>query len=207
MYAILRIKKMKTKQQLKNQIGHASRSMFVSNADAEAAKLNHCLVPTDYKEYLSELDSLKKRRNSVIGVDIFLGASPQFFDAIAANDGRQKYFDWITANKEFLAEEFGERNIKGLYLHRDETTPHFQALILPQVGESLNASKWFNGREALQGLQDRYAQKMQKFGLQRGLSGSKAKHTDIKKYYARVNEMIGKESLLKRNGAKVAMGL
>lgn len=192
MYAILRTKKLKTKQQLKNQMGHASRSMRVSNANTDAAKLNHCIVQSDYDAYVSELDTLKKRRNSVIGIDIFLGASPEFFGS-ALQESRQKYLDWITANKEFLEEEFGANNIRGLYVHRDEQTPHIQALIIPRVEQRLNAGKWLNGREALQHLQDKYAQKMQTFGLQRGVCGSKAKHTDIKKYYARVNEIMKKE--------------
>jgi hypothetical protein len=80
-----------------------------------------------------------------------------------------------------------------MILHRDETTPHLTAFVVPVHPETgkLNASHWLDGREKLQDLQDSYAEAVATHGLERGIAGSKAKHTTVKQFYGAMHSDVG----------------
>ena len=52
----------------------------------------------------------------------------------------------------------------------------------------LNAKKWLGGRAKMSQMQSDFADQVRDLGLERGIEGSKAKHTRIKEYYAKVNQ-------------------
>jgi len=53
---------------------------------------------------------------------------------------------------------------------------------------ALSAAHYLDGRDKLSRMQTEFAQAVgQKYGLERGIEGSKARHTTIKAYYARAN--------------------
>ena len=104
-------------------------------------------------------------------------------------------------------------------LHMDEKTPHIHATIVPIVtGERRKAKKEEqNGkkkyrkkstqdvrlcadvvmaRHKLKHYQDTYAQAMGKYGLQRGIDGSLAKHISTMQYY---KELIEQQDSLQEN--------
>ena len=120
-----------------------------------------------------------------------------------ANDDRQD--SWIDANLKWLKDTFGEENLVSCVLHMDEKTPHIHAAIVPIVtGERRKAKKeqedgkrkyhkkantvrlcaddLFN-RQTLIAYHDNYARVMAKYGLQRGVRGSEARHTTTTQYY------------------------
>lgn len=73
-------------------------------------------------------------------------------------------------------------------IHRDETTPHMYAYVVP-IDErgKLNCRAFYGEKEALSKMQTDFADKVGKqHGLERGLEGSRARHTEIRQYYARV---------------------
>ncbi len=97
------------------------------------------------------------------------------------------------------------RNVVAAHLHMDEKTPHIHAAIVPIVtGERRKAKKeqedgkrkyhkkantvrlcaddLFN-RQTLIAYHDNYARVMAKYGLQRGVRGSEARHTTTTQYY------------------------
>ncbi|KAA6306757.1 Plasmid recombination enzyme, partial [termite gut metagenome] len=102
---------------------------------------------------------------------------------------------------------FGADNVVSAVLHRDETTPHIHATVVPIVtGErrkakeekSTEGKKKYRkknpntarlcaddvmARDKLKGYQDSYARRMQAYGLQRGIEGSQAKHITTGQYY------------------------
>jgi hypothetical protein len=89
--------------------------------------------------------------------------------------------DWLKA-------KHGAENLLFAGVHRDETTPHMYAYIVPKVGDRLNARHYFGGAKALNELQTDFAARVGRVhGLERGLEGSKARHTSIKTYYGLVN--------------------
>ena len=75
-------------------------------------------------------------------------------------------------------------------IHRDETTPHLIAYVVPvdEATGKLNAKKWLGGRAKMSQMQSDFADQVRDLGLERGIEGSKAKHTRIKEYYAKVNQ-------------------
>lgn len=87
---------------------------------------------------------------------------------------------WVKDNKTFLEETYGAENILSMHLHLDETTPHLHAVIVPITKDGrLSAKAFINGRKSLAEQQTRYAELMSKFGMERGVSGSKTKHEQL----------------------------
>jgi hypothetical protein len=74
-------------------------------------------------------------------------------------------------------------------VHRDETSPHLVAYVVPLDDQGkLNAKAFLGGKAKLSAMQTDFADSVgRKHGLERGLEGSKATHTSIREYYGRVN--------------------
>jgi len=72
-------------------------------------------------------------------------------------------------------------------LHKDEQTPHIQALVVPiSDAGRLSAYTYTGGREKLGAMQDSYARAMEPLGLERGVKGSVDIHETIKEWYAKI---------------------
>ena len=74
-------------------------------------------------------------------------------------------------------------------------TPHMYAYVVPRDPESgrLNAKRWLGGARALRDMQTEFVQDVgQQHGLERGIEGSKAKHTTIKQHYAAISKPVPK---------------
>ena len=118
---------------------------------------------------------------------------------------------WIEANLRWLYVTFGKENLVSCVLHMDEKTPHIHATVIPIVTgerrkagqEEQNGKKKYRkknpqdvrlcaddvmARHRLKHYQDTYAQAMNKYGLQRGVDGSLAKHISTMQYYKQLVE-------------------
>lgn len=110
---------------------------------------------------------------------------------------------------EWLQDTFGKDNVVSAVLHMDEKTPHIHATVVPVVtGERRKAKEKKKPdepepkkyrkkpadtvrlcaddvmtRQNLECFQDTYAEKMQKYSLQRGIKGSDARHITTPQYY------------------------
>ena len=85
----------------------------------------------------------------------------------------------------------GAENVVYAGIHRDETTPHMYAYVVPRDPESgrLNAKRWLGGAKALRDMQSEFAEQVgRQHGLERGLEGSRSRHTTIQAYYGRVEK-------------------
>ncbi|PXV57131.1 plasmid recombination enzyme, partial [Dysgonomonas alginatilytica] len=127
--------------------------------------------------------------------------------------------NWCTDNIDWLKQTYGEKNLVSAVLHMDEKTPHIHATVVPIVtGErrkvkdiktqeinpdkkkykkkSKDASRLcaddVMARNKLKEYQNSYAEWMKPYGLDRGIDGSKAKHTETYEYY--------RELLIKNEG-------
>jgi hypothetical protein len=127
-------------------------------------------------------------------------------------DGRMN--EWCNDSMEWLHKTFGRENTVSAVLHMDETTPHIHATIVPIVtGERRKAKqKQTEGkrsyrkkadaarlcaddvlnRDKLIGYHDDYAKIMDKYGLQRGVRGSEARHVTTAQYYRDLKRQTGK---------------
>ncbi len=132
------------------------------------------------------------RKNAVLCVEMLLTASPEYFrpddPSRAGAYQPQRLEDFQQAVHQWLDEQYGDRIVRA-ELHLDEATPHIHAYLVPlDERGKLNCRGLFGGREKLSKFQDSYAEALSPLGLERGIKGSRAKHTDIKQYYAAVNK-------------------
>lgn len=148
----------------------------------------------------------KIRSNTIRELDIMLTGSHESLCEIAKD--KNKLGEWMKSNYEFVASEFGEKNIVSFALHLDEATPHIHVTVVPLTKDGrLSTKELLNGtdREAPKGehlrkMQDRYGEKMKPFGLERGISSkeTQVKHTTTKEYYREVEAAKQKLEPLKR---------
>ena len=121
-------------------------------------------------------------------------------------EGRLKA--WCADNLEWLRRTFGAENVVSAVLHMDEATSHIHAAVVPIVtGERRkirekktdepNKRRYRTksaarprlcaddvmSRVKLKEYQDTYAIAMAKYGLQRGIDGSKARHVTTQEFY------------------------
>ena len=191
MNCILGIKKLQTPQKLEKAFMHNYRKVEVPNADPEKKHLNEELVALAAKSYYAAyIDIIKgferrPRSDAVKAIDILLtyGKGEVVFDEDA----------WKRENIRWLWDTFGVENVISAVLHNDETTPHIHAIVVPVVSGRLNASHFLGGKNAMSDLQTSYADYMAQFGLERGLRNSRARHVDIKRFYAVLNAELAKE--------------
>ena len=187
MYCCVKLDKRKihTYGQLAQRIKHNTRNKEVTNSNGA---LNHNLIPYKTpKEAWAQVQSYLPRKNAILAREIVLIASPEWFASVSP----EQVAEWEQANLRWLIKKYGRDNIIGVVTHMDETTPHIQAIIVPDVDGKLNDRKLHNGRKMLAKMQDDYAKAMRRFGLVRGEPRLTPTAKDIQQYYQTVNE--GKE--------------
>jgi hypothetical protein len=114
----------------------------------------------------------------------------------------QRLQDWVLANRKFAEEMYGADNIVRFTLHLDETTPHIHCVIVNLTKDGrLSAKEILGNPKELQRKQDKYAEYMKPFGLERGLKDTGIQHENSQEYYKRVNASKNIENLdiYKRN--------
>jgi hypothetical protein len=103
----------------------------------------------------------------------------------------QKRNEWIQSNLNFIKSEFGEKNIVRFSVHRDEKTMHIHAVTVKITEDGrLSAKEIVGNKKVMQERQDRYADQMQKFGLERGIRNTGTKHENQQEFYARMEKAL-----------------
>lgn len=205
---------------------HIERTIHPKNADMARTHLNRELVQfpegvrnrTEAIAYRVETAGIKRKvgTNQVKAIRVLLTGSNKDMKQMEA-DGRLD--DWCHDNLQWLRETYGEQNLVSAVLHMDEKTPHIHATIIPIVAgerrkarqEEQNGKKKYRkknpqdvrlcaddimARHKLKHYQDTYAQAMGKYGLQRGVDGSLAKHISTSQYY---KELVEQQDSLQVN--------
>lgn len=192
-YAICRIQKIKSWGELGSSSKHTERTRETLNADPDITNIR--LIGANDKSlkelFFEKVGAQKYRCDAVLLVEILLSASPEYFRPdnpdVAGAYIPQRLEDFVDVCQTWLLDRYHDMVVRA-ELHVDESTPHIHAYIVPlnHIGK-LSARSLFNGRQKLSELQDSFARAVEHLGIERGVKGSKAKHTDIKKYYAAVN--------------------
>ena len=210
-YAVLHLEKAKGADGAMST--HIERTVHPKNADRMRTHLNRELVqfPEGVKNrtqaiaHRIETAGIRRKvgTNQVKAIRVLLTGSNKDMKQMEA-DGRLD--GWCNDNLKWLWETYGEQNLVSAVLHMDEKTPHIHATIVPIVtGErrkakqdEQNGKKKYRkkspqdvrlcaddvmARHRLKHYQDTYAQAMSKYGLQRGIDGSLAKHISTMQYY------------------------
>ena len=196
-HAIARIAKLKS-----GSVGasgqHTRRARETLNANPEIANIRFIGQPDSPD--LPSLETIVRerigdqtiRKNGVLCVEMLLTASPEYFrpndPSKAGYYEPERLADFQQAVHSWLDKEYGDRIVRA-ELHLDESTPHVHAYLVPlDERGKLNCRGLFGGREKLSQFQDSYANALSPLGLERGIKGSRAKHTTVKQYYAAVTK-------------------
>ena len=201
---ILRVKKFNSLQHLKTAASHDTRAFFTPNVDPEKSViiLAGATHPDDViKLTRQKIGSQKIRKNAVVGAEIILSASPEYFrpdnPASYGQWDESKLNLWEKASSQWLEQKLGD-NILQTSLHLDEATPHIHCLWVP-LNKQGKLSYWtteFGGtRDSLSKIQDSYAQAVEGLGIERGIKGSKTIHTKIQQYYENINQTFSMPEL------------
>ena len=191
---------------------HIERFVIPKNADPTRTHLNRKLItyPDGIKDRSAAIQrrleeaglTRKIGSNQVRAIRINVSGTHEDMERIE-KEGRLD--EWCTDNIRYFADLFGKENIVAAHLHRDEETPHIHVTLVPIVkGErkrrkrEKQVKKRYRKKPAdtvrlcaddimtrlkLKSYQDSYAVAMAKYGLQRGIEGSKARHKSTTQYY------------------------
>lgn len=190
-YLILRHKKLKTYGEIGGSLDHTYRLIDTPNADQSRLKLNENDFDkkTDVVQAIkNRIDQrVKERPGNVLCVEYMISASPDW----SGWGNKEKEIEFFNIQKERLIEKWGENNVISTHIHRDETTPHLIAYIVPfdEEKQTLNCKKWLGNKTLLAIEQTEAAEIVEHLGLSRGIKHSKAEHRTIKQHYEIVNQI------------------
>lgn len=138
-------------------------------------KLNH--FSKRVNDHIKENYKLDKkiRKDAVKAIEYIFTSDTQKMNEIFSDE--KLYKAWIKDNQEFLSEIYGMENIISMHLHADETTYHMEIVVVPITSDGrLNTKDFVNGKKDLSEQQTVYAERMEKYGMERGEKGSSARH-------------------------------
>ena len=194
---------------------HIARTKIPTNASPERTCLNEELIEfpeevadrTEAINYRLEHAGLTRKigTNQVRVIRVMLTGS---HDAMKRIEEEGRLPEWCADNLAWLRETFGAENVVSAVVHRDESTPHIHAAVVPIVtGERRKARTAASespgkrhyrpkstarprlcaddvmSRVRLKQYQDTYAAAMSKYGLERGIDGSEARHITTQEFY------------------------
>lgn len=189
-FAILRTQKLKSAVAVNRSLKHAFRDQETPNANEDLRAENSAYFSQSRAEALEKYaDRLpeKVRSNAVHCIEYLVTASPEAMQG-KDREAQDAYFQDAIA---WLQAKHGAENVIHAGIHRDETTPHLYAYVVPiDKKGALNCRAFLGGAKALSAMQSDFAASVgAKHSLERGLEGSKAKHTTIQHYYAKLESV------------------
>ncbi|MDY6901187.1 MAG: MobV family relaxase [Cyanobacteriota bacterium] len=194
-FSICRIQKIKSWGALARSETHTTREVYTPNANLQIKNLE---VVGDYdnldlvSKVKNKIGSQKYRSDAVLAVEMLLSASAEYFRPNAIYEGgsydKKRLDDFLDAVVKWLDNSWGDRIVKA-QLHLDEMTPHIHAYLVPlDERGKLNCKALFGTRAKMHQLQDSFANAVEHLGIVRGVKGSVATYTKVKKYYSAVNQ-------------------
>ena len=189
-YAIMRAKKLANMGSVAASMQHCYRERETHNADQERTPDNQHLGAKSTDEAMGKLRALlpeKRRKDAVLAVEYVMTASPEWF-ATATPEQEKAFFQ---QSLQWLADKYGADRIVTASIHRDETTPHLSAFVVPLTQDKrLSAKEFIGSRDKMRADQTTYAACVVDLGLERGIEGSKATHQTIQQHYAAVERGV-----------------
>ncbi|MDR0681735.1 MAG: plasmid recombination protein [Dysgonamonadaceae bacterium] len=205
---------------------HIERTINPTNADKSRTHLNKELIVlpdgvnnrTEAIQYRIDHAGITRKisHNQVRAIRFILSSTHEDMQRIQNEDHLD---DWCRDSLDWLKKIVGSENVVSAVLHLDEKTPHIHATVVPivtgerrkaNVEQSKTGKKYkkkktktprlcaddIMNREKLKYYQNSYAEAMKKYGLQRGVEGSEARHISTQQYY---RELVTKNENLKES--------
>lgn len=185
-FAIMRAKKLNSMGTVAAALQHCYRDRETPNADQERTPDNEHMAATSTDQAMGRLRELlpeKRRKDAVLAVEYVMTASPEWWTK-ADQEQQADFFD--QAHK-WLADKYGADRIITATIHRDETSPHLSAFVVPLTQDGrLSAKEFIGNRSKMTADQTSFAKAVEHLGLERGIERSRATHTSIKQHYAAI---------------------
>ena len=189
-YAIMRAEKLSNMGAVAASMQHCYRERETRNADPKRTPDNQHLVAKNTDEAMGKLRALlpeKRRKDAVLAVEYVMSASPEWF--VTATPEQEKAL--FQQSLQWLADKYGADRIITASIHRDETTPHLSAFVVPLTQDKrLSAKEFIGSRDKMRADQTSYAACVANLGLERGIEGSMANHQRIQQHYAAVQRGV-----------------
>lgn len=199
-YAILRIAKLRGKGSINGAAAHILRTRETLNADPRRSIEVIVDKRANQGSIADAVDvaigSRKTRIDSVKAVEVMLTASPEFFRPDSSTGGQwdaKRLQAWRKAVEPWIKDNFPHAVL--VACHLDEQTPHYSIIDVPiDANDRMSCKNKYGGnsRQDIGRWQTAFSDAVKHLGLKRGIEGSKAKHTDIKAFYAQVNKALPK---------------
>lgn len=175
---------------------------FPEGVNSRTEAIQHRIEDADIKRKIS--------KDQVRAIRIMLSGTHEDMKDIEESGNLD---NWCADNIDWLKQTYGEKNLVSAVLHMDEKTPHIHATVVPIVNgerrkvkdiktQEINPDKKkykkkskdtsrlcaddVMARNKLKEYQNSYAEWMKPYGLERGIDGSKAKHTETYEYYRNI---------------------
>lgn len=209
MYGIMRVKKIKSIYSLSASLRHSYREQPTPNADPSKASQNRFAGAKTVNQALARYEDRKAtikgkiRSNAVMALEYMIGASPEFFKTASKADQKRFFNDSLN----WLKDQYGAENVVCAGIHYDEKTPHMWVYVIPLKDQKLNARHYIGGnKQRLSDLQTDFHNKCcASQGLERGVQGSKVRHTEIRHWYAVMREVLDLPKQTKSNKIKMIL--
>lgn len=131
-YGIVRTKKLSNFGSIKASAEHTYRERLTKNADPERTGLNYGIGPRSAQGVMDavkkRLEAVKVSSDSVLCVEYFVGASPEFFKEKPAQI--EKFF---ADSLREIQRKHGKKNVIAGDIQLDELTPHLVVYVVPIV--------------------------------------------------------------------------
>lgn len=202
-YSFMTIDKIHSEGQLTSKYIHNCRKIDIANVDESKSHLNEDLVKLPqingkelnyyeaFQKRINELPYYKNhniRKNAVKAYEIIFTYTKD--ESVDVNKWKDKSVQWLKDT--FNVAPDGKSNVLHVAFHADETgNVHCHAIVVP-IDERgrLNARRFTDGARAMIEHQSTYADYVKELGIERGVAGSGARHQDIRKMYASLNNAI-----------------
>lgn len=174
-------------QKLTGQHKHdARKGGDLSHIDESRSRLNKTIVGSgdcrkDCEAVIAKHKATVPKNNETPFTRFVLSASPEFFQDEHGQEDPKKVHLWTHKATKFLKDEFGD-GLAYAVLHRDETTPHIHAVVVPLVEKKTKRrTSWtvshhkhpaFAGRNSFERFRRKTADSL---GLDYGEPGNKPK--------------------------------
>lgn len=146
----------------------------------------------------------KLRKDAVVAVGLLITSDSEAFERM----GKESTHAFFTDSLKFIQNRYGAANVVSATVHLDEKTPHMHVFFTPEFEGKLSAKDLFSlKRKELTHLHTDFAEQVgKKYGLERGIEGSPAKHISAERFKAEearkareAVEKVIKESFEARN--------
>lgn len=203
-FGILRVEKIKTQGGLRAALAHGFREREVLNAAPKLAKNNYYFLPNQeadqatkdktgmvYEYHKTAIEPLRKRKDSVLALEYVITGSPE----VMSNLTPKQQLEYLHDSLEWVFKRHGEDKaaLLAATFHLDESTPHLHVYVIPkgQVKDkhkhtyaALTARPYTGGSKVLSQMQTEFARDVgAKYGLLRGIEGSRARHDRVQRAY------------------------